>query len=63
MEISSSALLRKHGLSAEATEVIQVIQVDDVSIVLRVDTARGPVVLKARAEAEGPATELATNGL
>ncbi len=37
------------------------IQVDDVSIVLLVDTARGPVVLKARAEAEGPATELATS--
>ena len=36
---------------------------DDVSIVLRVETERGAVVLKGKAEAERPATEVATNRL
>ncbi len=49
-----------HGLTAGATTVIQI---DESSIVLRIETDRGTVVLKGKTEAERPATEFATNQL
>ena len=57
-QIDSTALLGSYGLSAGSIEVLQSARGGDV---LRVETDRGPVVLKHRAETEWLGVEIETH--